>query len=133
MRVALASLLYFAIVFGGGFLFGAIRVFWLEPRLGKPVAVLCEAPFLPAVMILAARWVPARTKLAGDYVSLATMGIGALVLQQLADFAVGAMRGLPPSEQLRNFATPAGAFYAILLLLFVMMPWLVNRRQGGAE
>jgi len=32
---------------------------------------------------------------------------------------------------LRNFATPAGAVYAVLLLLFAMMPWLVNRRRRG--
>jgi hypothetical protein len=67
----------------------------------------------------------------GGYGSLVAIGLGALVLQQLADFAVGTLlRGLSPSEQLQNFATPAGVIYATLLLLFAAMPWLVNRRQG---
>jgi hypothetical protein len=51
VRLTAASLLYFAIVFGAGFLLGPVRVFWLEPQLGKSVAVLCEAPFLLVVMI----------------------------------------------------------------------------------
>ncbi len=59
------------------------------------------------------------------------VGLGALVLQQLTDFAVGTMvRGLTAAEQLRSFTTPAGGIYAILLLLFVAMPLLVNGRQG---
>jgi len=131
VRLISASALYFAIVFGAGFLLGPIRVFWLEPRLGKFVAVLCETPFLLAVVITAARWVAAKTRLAGDYGSLAVVGLGALVLQQLADFAVGTMlRGLTAAEQLRNFTTPAGGIYAILLILFAAMPLLVNGRQG---
>ena len=131
LRLITASALYVAIVFGAGFLLGSIRVFWLEPRLGKSIAVLCETPFLLAVMIPAARWAPAKTKVAGDCGSLAAVGIGALVLQQLADLAVGTMlRGLTVAEQLRNFTTPAGGVYAVLLILFAAMPWLVNGRQG---
>ena len=40
MRLIEATVLYFAIVFGAGFLLGAVRVFWLEPRLGKLIAVV---------------------------------------------------------------------------------------------
>jgi len=55
------------------------------------------------------------------------MGIGALALQQIADFAVGTMlRGLSPSEQLANFTTPAGIVYAVSLGAFAAMPLLVN-------
>jgi hypothetical protein len=131
VRLIAASVLYFAIVFGAGFVLGPIRVFWLEPRWGKLIAVLCETPFLLVVMMLAARWVPAKTGLAGDYGSLAVTGVGALVLQQLADFVVGTMlRGLTAAEIIRNFAMPAGGIYAILLLLFAAMPSLVNGRRG---
>ena len=34
-----AAVLYFAIVFGVGFGLGPIRVLWLEPALGKALAV----------------------------------------------------------------------------------------------
>jgi hypothetical protein len=58
------------------------------------------------------------------------VGVGALILQQLADFIVGIMlRGLTLSEQLQNFATPAGVIYAVALLLFAAMPVLVNGRR----
>lgn len=127
MRLSAAAVLYFAMVFGAGFLLGPIRVFWLEPQLGKLLAVICETPFLLAVMILAARWVPSTTGISTDHGSLATMGLGALVLQQIADFAVGAvLRGLTPTEQLQNLRTPAGMIYASLLLLFAAMPLLAN-------
>jgi|SRR5215468_3608871 len=113
MRVAAAAALYFAIVFCVGFVLGPIRVLWLEPSLGKTAAVLCEAPLLLIAMILAARWVPARVGLRTDFSRLAMMGIGALGLQQIADFAVGVfLRGLSPD--------------AVSLVSFAVMPLLVN-------
>ena len=129
-RIAAASVLYFAMVFGAGMLLGPIRVFWLEPRLGKSIAVLCEMPFLLTAMVLAARWLPGLVRLSGARGPLAMAGVGALILQQLADFIVGIMlRGLTLSEQLQNFATPAGVIYAVALLLFAAMPVLVNGRR----
>jgi hypothetical protein len=128
MRLATAAALYFALVFGFGFLLGPLRVFWLEPWLGRTAAVLCETPFILVAMILAARWVPGKVGLRADLGSLAAMGVGALVLQQIADFAVGIMlRGMTPSEQLANFTTPAGIIHAAALLAFAAMPALVNR------
>lgn len=133
MRIAAASVLYFTLVFGAGMLLGPIRVFGLEPRLGKSIAVLCEMPFLLAAMFLAARWVPGKTGMSGARGPLAAMGVGALVLQQMADLAVGIMlRGLTPSEQLQNFATPAGVIYVVALLLFAAMPVLVGGGRHSA-
>ncbi|HEV2550646.1 MAG TPA: hypothetical protein VGU20_25255 [Stellaceae bacterium] len=48
MKLLSAALLYFVIVFGVGFVFGPIRVIWLESRLGKPVAVIAFAA-MPAL------------------------------------------------------------------------------------
>ena len=60
------------------------------------------------------------------------MGIGALVLQQVADFAVSiGLRGMSPVEQLANFKTLAGAVYAALLLAFAAMP--VRAGQPATE
>jgi hypothetical protein len=127
MRLAAAAALYFVIVFGVGFVLGPIRVLWLEPSLGKTIAVLCETPLLLIAMILAARWVPVRVGLRTDLRPLSAMGIGAVVLQQIADFAVGVMlRDLSPGEQLANFKTPAGIVYAVSLVAFAAMPLLVN-------
>jgi hypothetical protein len=63
MRIAAAASLYFAIVFDAGFLLGAIRVCWLEPRVGPTVAVLCEAPFILTFTMAAAHWVLRVVKL----------------------------------------------------------------------
>jgi len=44
MRVLRAGALYFAIVFGVGFLLGPIRILWIVPRVGTRTAELIEAP-----------------------------------------------------------------------------------------
>jgi hypothetical protein len=129
MRILRSAALYFIIVFAVGFLLGPIRVLWLEPRLGPTLAALCEAPFLLLAMAVAARWVTRKTELPRKMWTLAAMGLGALLLQQVADFAVGlGLRGMSPREQFAAFATPAGVIYVVLLLAFVAMPLLINRK-----
>ena len=109
MRIAAAAILYFAIVFGVGLVLGPIRVLWLEPRVGPIVAVLCEAPFLVATMVVASRWISGVMRLQRDLVSLALMGIGALLLQQVADLAVGmALRDMSLGEQFHNLRVRKG-------------------------
>ena len=127
MRTAIAAALYFAVVFGAGFLFGVIRVLLLDPRLGPFIAVLCEAPFMLAVIVAAARWVPHVVRLPADLTSHLLMGLGAVALQQVADVIVGStLRGVSPAEQLAQFSRPEGKVYALLLVLFVIMPALLN-------
>jgi hypothetical protein len=107
---------------------GPIRVLWLEPRVGPVIATACKAPFLLAAMVIAARWVPRAVRLPRDRMSLLLMGAGALLLQQVADLAVGiGLRGIGPSEQIAQLATPQGLIYAALLVAFVVMPLLFNR------
>jgi hypothetical protein len=134
MQIAAAAALYFAIVFAVGFLLGPVRVLWLEPRVGPILATACEAPFLLAAMVVVARWVPRLVRLPLDRASLLLMGGGALVLQQVADFAVGiGLRDIGPSEQLAQFTTLQGLIYAALLIAFVVMPLLLNRASVRAQ
>lgn len=127
MKIALATLTYFVTVFGIGFLLGPIRVLWLEPRVGPVIAVACEAPFLLVAMVLAARGVPRWLGVRRDHSSLLLIGLGALALQQIADFAVGLwLRGIGASQQLTQFTTPQGLIYAALLVAFATMPALMN-------
>jgi hypothetical protein len=127
MRIALAILLYFGVVFGAGFLLGPIRVVWLEPRLGPILATACEAPFLLMAMLAAARWVPRVLNIRQDPKALILVGIGALILLQVADFTVGFwLRGITPTEQIAQFRTGQGSIYAGLLALFAIMPWAAN-------
>lgn len=127
MRIALAIFLYFGVVFGTGFLLGPIRVLWLEPRVGPIMATACEAPLLLIAMLVAARWVPRVLEIRRDPKTLVLVGMGALALLQIADFAVGFwLRGITPKQQLAQFLTGQGNIYAALLLLFAIMPWAAN-------
>jgi hypothetical protein len=56
MQVLRAGALYFTVVFGTGFVLGAIRTLWVVRRLGTRMAELLEAPIMLVVMILASRW-----------------------------------------------------------------------------
>jgi hypothetical protein len=128
MIVVAAAFGYFLTVFAVGFLLGPIRVLLLEPRLGPVGAVLCEAPFLLAAMVVAARWVPRRLGLAPTTGGLTLTGLGAVLLLIASDVLVGfQLRGMGLAAQLAKFTTAEGWIYAALLLLFAVMPWLANR------
>ena len=60
MKILKAGILYFAIVFGAGFVFGTIRTIWVVPRIGTRWAELLEMPLMFAVTIAAARWLVLR-------------------------------------------------------------------------
>jgi hypothetical protein len=57
---------YFALVFGVGFLLGIVRVLALVPRLGERWAELAEMPLMLVAIILSARfvvrWFPATQR-----------------------------------------------------------------------
>jgi hypothetical protein len=130
VRIAAAIAIYFLAVFGTGFLLGPIRVLLLEPRMGAVAATLCEAPFLLTAMVVAAYWTPRLVHLRTGSGAMLAVGLGALALQQAADLVVGTLlRGFSMREQFARLATPEGAIYAVLLVLFALMPAIVNRRQ----
>jgi hypothetical protein len=130
-RIVSTAAIYFAIVFVVGLVLGPIRVLWLEPVLGRTIAVLCETPFLLAAIWFAARSTPRWTKLQGGWVSLLAVGLLALAFQQIADLAVGfGLRGMTLNEQLGFFATPAGYIYAFNLLVFAFAPVFARRAAG---
>jgi hypothetical protein len=128
MRIAAAAFLYFLSAYAAGFFFGTIRVLLIEPQLGPFAAVLCEAPFLLLVMVAAARWAPRAAGMPQERGQLILAGLGALIMQQIADVIVGAtVRGFSVQEQFVKFATAEGVAYAVLLILFVLMPVLATK------
>jgi hypothetical protein len=56
MRILKAAFLYFAIVFGVGFVLGTIRTIWVVPRVGVRTAELLEMPAMFILIVIAARW-----------------------------------------------------------------------------
>lgn len=124
-RTLRAAFFYFALVFGAGAILGAPRTLWLEPWLGKTIAVAIEAPLLILAMWFAARAGPRWAGSIAGGGRLLAVGLLALALQQIADLSLGfGLRSITLADQLRYFSTPPGYIYAACLLLFAFMPLL---------
>jgi hypothetical protein len=129
MPILKAGVLYFALVFGAGFVLGTIRTLWIVPRVGTRTAELMETPLMLVVTIVAARWTVLR--LALPSVPSARLGMGgiALVLLLVAEFTLVLwLRGLTIREYLASRDPVAGTVYYVMLAVFAIMPLLVATR-----
>lgn len=52
LQILKAGLLYFALVFGAGFILGACRVRWVVPRFGTRTAERLETPIMLLVTVV---------------------------------------------------------------------------------
>ena len=50
MQVVKAGAIYFALVFGAGFVLGTIRTLWVVRRFGTRMAELMEMPIMPCLV-----------------------------------------------------------------------------------
>jgi type IV secretory pathway TrbD component len=125
----LKVLLYFALVFGAGFVLGPIRILWVVPRFGTRMAELIETPIMFVVILVAARWIIQR--LALQYAVSIRFGMGsiALGLMLVAEFTLVLwLRGLSITEYLATRDPVSGTVYYMMLVLFAIMLLLVARR-----
>ena|SRR5688572_28754442 len=130
MEILSAGALYFAIVFGTGFVLGPVRVLFIEPWVGSTLAVMLEAPILLVAMVVGARIAMRWSGVERSAAALLTVGALSLVLQQIADVALGILlRGMTLRDHLAQFATAPGMIYGALLVAFLVMPLLIGR--GG--
>jgi hypothetical protein len=126
-----ASISYFVMVFGAGFILGPIRVLFIVPHFDKRTAELMEAPLMLFVIIMAAKWVVRRFQFPPVTIDRLVVGLLALTVGLLFEFTlVLKLRGLTLSEYFRTRDPVSGAVYYLLLGLFAVMPLLVGR--GGA-
>jgi len=86
MPILKAGVLYFALVFGAGFVLGTIRTLWIVPRLGTRMSELMETPIMLVITILAARWTVRRLAVPSTPPARLGMGCIALGLLLLAEF-----------------------------------------------
>jgi len=129
MQVLKAGALYFAIVFGAGFVLGPIRILWAVPRFGMRMAELMETPIMLVVTILAARWIVRRLAVPAKASSRLGMGCLALGLMLVAEFMLVLwLQGLSISEYLASRDPVSGTVYTMMLGVFCVMPLLVARR-----
>lgn len=128
-RVLRAGLLYFALVFGAGFVLGPIRILYLVPRVGVRGAELMEMPAMVCITWLAARWIVRRLAIPSRVGPRLGMGLAALALLLVAEFTlVLELRGITVAEYLANRDPVSGAAYYAALVLLAAMPLLVERR-----
>jgi fucose 4-O-acetylase-like acetyltransferase len=126
---AAAGVLYFAMVFALGFIFGTARVLWVAPRVGELPAVLVELP-----LMLAAAWficgaLLRRFDLAGARERL-IMGALAFVLLMLAELLLDLIAfGRSPVEHFADYRKAPDALGLAAQALFAIFP--VLRLRGG--
>ena len=124
-----AGALYFALVFGAGFAFGALRVLFIVPHLGARTAELIEAPLMLAVTYFAARWTVKRLAVPSAWGPRLGMGCSALALLLALEFTlVLRLRGLSLREYFAALDPVSGTVYYALLMVFAFMPAFVERR-----
>lgn len=129
MQILNASIIYFAFVFGAGFVLGAIRTLWVEPRVGTRKGELLEMPLMLVVTIVAARWVVLHFAVSSE--ALVRLGIGGIALGLLlvAEFGLVLwVRGLSIKQYLATRDRVSGTVYYVLLAVFGIMPLLVGRK-----
>ncbi|MBN8284218.1 hypothetical protein [Zoogloea sp.] len=133
IRSIKAGMAYFALVFGAGFVLGALRVPFLVPRLGERTAELIEMPFMLVVIVMAARFIVRRFGLPGT--APARLGAGLLALAVLLGAEVllaVLLQDRTLGEYVASRDPVSGTVYLAMLALFAAMP-LVLARVGPAS
>jgi hypothetical protein len=129
MRWLIAGTLYFALVFGAGFVLGPIRILWLVPRIGTRAAELAEMPVMLAVIVAAAVWVVRRLAVPPRALPRVGMGALALALMLAAEFAlVLPLRGMTAAEYFATLDPVSGTVFFALQGVMALVPGVVARR-----
>ena len=130
MQTLKAGVLYFAVVFGAGFVLGPIRIMWVVPRFGTRTAEILEAPIMLLVTIVAAAWIVQKLPLAptpSKRLGMDGIGFALMIIAELS--LVLWLRGLSVQEYFATRDPVSGTVYYATLAAFVVMPLLVARRQ----
>jgi hypothetical protein len=118
------ALKYASIVFGIGFVLGALRLSLLVPRVGTRAAELLELPLMLGASALTARHVVRAH--ADDRTPTWALGVGGVALALLlgAEVVLGvALRRVSPLQVLFDHDPISGTAYYASLLVFALFPW----------
>lgn len=132
MRIVKQAILYFALVFGAGFILGPIRILLVIPHVGVRAAELMEAPIMLMVIIAASRWMVRRFPEPSNLPIRLAMGFLALALMLVAEFSLAhVLQRISIREYLANRDPVSGTVYYALLVVFAMLPayWSHHVRQ----
>lgn len=121
-----ASVWYFLLVFGCGFIFGIIRELWTIQYFGKDQAELFEAPLMLLVIIAAAYWVMRHQAIAPQMLPRLSIGMLALLYLLIAELGVMlGIRGLSFTEYANQQTSLNDLIYFTMLLVYAVMPALI--------
>ena len=127
-----AGLAYFSLVFGAGFVLGAIRVPFLVPRLGERLAELIEMPFMFVVIVLAARFITQRFAMRAKASTRLAIGFIALGLLLAAELLLAVLlQNRSIGDYIASRDPVSGSVYLAMLALFALMPLIGATRTGG--
>jgi hypothetical protein len=129
MRILKAGAIYFALVFGAGFVLAVIRLLWVVPRFGMGMSELMETPIMFVVTLVAAWWIVRRLAVPPTLFSRLGMGCIALGLLLVAEFTLVLwLQGLSISDYLASRDPVSRTVYYVKFGVFAIMPLLVARR-----
>jgi hypothetical protein len=123
-----AGLAYFALVFGAGFVLGALRVTFLVPRLGERIAELCEMPLMFVVILVAARFAIRRFAIPPSMPARLGTGLFALILLLAAELVLAVVL---PEQSLTDYVASrdpvSGSVYLGMLVFVAIMPVFIGQ------
>jgi len=119
-----AALAYFALVFGAGFILGPMRILFIVPRFGVLVAELMEYPLMLVVIVAAASWLVRKFQIAEQTLLVGLLALGLMMAFEFT--LVLWLRGLTPTEYLSERDALSSFIYYLMLVVFAVMPLLVN-------
>ena len=128
LTILKATVVYFALVFGTGFVLGPIRILFLVPRFGVRVAELMEAPIMLMAILLAARWLVRKFQLTAHALLVGFLALGLMIAFEFT--LVLWLRGLTLSEYFRERDPVAGVVYYLMLLVFAAMPFFMAHKAS---
>lgn len=123
---------YAVAAFGFGFVLGTVRVLLLVPWLGVRWAELIELPIMLALCFVIAGWITRR------WVPLSQMqclwlGFLSLAILLVAETALVLVQGNTIQGYVAGRDPVSGCAYILSLLIFAVMPALVNRKWEYAS
>lgn len=128
MQIIKAGFAYFGLVFGLGFLLGAVRVSLIVPRLGTRKAELLEAPLMLIGILLATQFVLQQFVLPNTNSAFLIVGIIALGLMLFAEFLLIVwLQKQTITQYIKSRDLVSGSVYVLLLLIFALMPLIMMR------
>ena len=128
MTVLKAGGIYFAVVFGAGFVLGSVRLLWLVPYLGTRLAELIEAPIMLLISAFAARWLVHRFHEITGSINWFGVGLVGLAFMISVEFTVVLwLRGLSLREYFATRDSVSSAVYFASLGVFAILPLLLSR------